>query len=251
MPCYGSTLGSHFAKSLLELTHLFRDHGISCIPHFLGNESLVTRARNSIANAFLDSDCTHLLFLDVDLEFDPKDILRMLAYSVQKNMELIGLPYSKKGIKWDTVVEAVQKGVPAEELENVTAPVAANFDMVNNSEFEVSKPVEVIHVATGLMLISRSVFNKLADAHPEWKYQLMKDEIHQLVRTTAYAFFRNGIDENTGTYLSEDYAFCNDWRALGGKTWLCPWAKTSHMGTYFYKCDIPTLGKWDLTLRKS
>lgn len=250
MPCYGNSLGSHFAKSLLELTHMLRDHGIPCLPHFLGNESLVTRARNSIANAFLDSDCTHLLFLDVDLEFNPDDILRMLSYSVHRNMELIGLPYSKKAINWDVVADAVQNGVPANELENVTAPVAANFNPLV-ADFDVNQPVEVLHVATGLMLIHRNVFLKLADAHPEWKYQLMKDEQRNLIRTTAYAFFRNGIDEHTGTYLSEDYAFCNDWRDLGGKAWLCPWAKTSHMGTYFYKCDIAAIGKWKLALKKS
>lgn len=243
-------VGSNFAKSLLLLSHLLRDYGISTQPVFLGNESLVTRARNTIANMFLDTDCTHLLFLDVDLEFDPADIIRMLGYSVKHGMELIGLPYSKKAINWDTVHEAAQKGVPADELKDLTATVAANFDFAN-AEFDSNNPVEVHHIATGLMLISRNLFVQLAAAHPEWRYQLMKDEIKNSTRTTAIAFFRNGIDEQTGVYLSEDYAFCNDWHDLGGKTWLCPWAKTRHMGTYFYPCDITALAKHDLALRKS
>ncbi len=88
---------------------------------------LETRARNTIANMFLDTDCTHLLFLDVDLEFDPADIIRMLGYSVKHGMELIGLPYSKKAINWDTVHEAAQKGVPADELKDFIGNRGSQF----------------------------------------------------------------------------------------------------------------------------
>lgn len=244
-------MSSMSSKSLLELSHLLVKHGINSVSHYLGNESLITRARNTIANAFLDSDCTHLLFIDVDLEFDPKDIVLMLSWSLKHNMELIGLPYAKKGINWAGVAEAVKAGVPVANLPKVAAYVAANFDL-SNPEFDVNKPVEVHHVATGLMLIHKNVFLKMAQAYPERKYQLMADEIKQnSLRTTAYEFFRTMIDPQTGIYLSEDYAFCADWKELGGKAWLCPWAVTAHMGTYSYQCNISLTASYGLSLMKS
>lgn len=247
IPAYGNMVGVGFTQSLLHLTVALQRYGINPLFNWIGNESLITRARNGIANAFLHSDCTHLLFLDADLTFDGDDIIKMLSYAVVQDKQIIGLPYSTKQIDWKRVEEAVQKGVPHTELQEVTARVAVNWD-VDNLEIETDKPVQVNHVATGLMLIGKKVFQQLAAAHPEWKYQLMRDEKDKAGRTTAIAFFRTGIDETSGEYLSEDYAFCNDWRELGGTIWLCPWAKTSHMGSYQFQCNIPSIARHDLKL---
>ena len=46
----------------------------------IGNESLITRARNTLVQLFMDGDYTHLLFIDADLAFDPKAVLRMLEF---------------------------------------------------------------------------------------------------------------------------------------------------------------------------
>jgi hypothetical protein len=43
------------------------------------------------------------------------------------------------------------------------------------------------------------------------------------------------IDQETGVYLSEDYAFCKRWRALGGEIWLDLQSKLNHSGSYTYR----------------
>jgi hypothetical protein len=48
------------------------------------------------------------------------------------------------------------------------------------------------------------------------------------------AYFDTVIDPESKRYLSEDYMFCQYSRAAGVKVWLCPWMKTSHMGSYFF-----------------
>ena len=51
----------------------------------LRNESLVTRARNILSAMFMESDCTHLFFIDSDIEFDSESILRALAFDKASN----------------------------------------------------------------------------------------------------------------------------------------------------------------------
>jgi hypothetical protein len=42
-------------------------------------------------------------------------------------------------------------------------------------------------------------------------------------------------------YLSEDYMFCQYWRKIGGKIWLCPWMKTQHVGTYAFTGNMQSI----------
>ena len=66
-------------------------------------------------------------------------------------------------------------------------------------------------------------------AHPELKFRA----VHTLTNETPnsdnlYALFECAIDRETGVYLSEDYAFCARWRALGGEIWLDLQSRLTH-----------------------
>jgi hypothetical protein len=50
-----------------------------------------------------------------------------------------------------------------------------------------------------------------------------------------YALFDCMIDPETGVYLSEDYAFCRRWRAIGGEIWLDLESKLTHTGSYSFR----------------
>ena len=46
-------------------------------------------------------------------------------------------------------------------------------------------------------------------------------------------------------YLSEDYWFCQKAQQAGLKTWLCPWMKTQHVGSYIFSgslADLASIG---------
>lgn len=235
VPAYGNIVTLNFASSLVLLSNRLRDFGIVHELAVIGNESLVTRGRNVLSNNFYRSTHSHLLFLDADLSFDADDILAMLFM----DKEIIGLPYSKKSLDWERTAEAIKAGVEPKDLPNISAAVVVNW--ADTKAFECDKPVEVRHLGTGLMLISRDVFTKLDAAHPEWTYNLMDDEQKKYSTKTFVAFFDTGIDPKTGWYLSEDYKFCNDWRELGGSVWMLPWAKTTHQGSYGFKCDLTAI----------
>ena len=63
--------------------------------------SLVTMGRNLCVSEFLQSDHTHLLFIDSDILFNTDLIFKML----EKNQEVLSCPYPMKLIQWDNVFD--------------------------------------------------------------------------------------------------------------------------------------------------
>ena len=55
-------------------------------------DSLVTRARNKLVTQFLESDYTHLFFVDADISFTPDDFIRI----VNVNKPIVTAPYPIK-----------------------------------------------------------------------------------------------------------------------------------------------------------
>src|SRR6056300_948863 len=78
-PMYGGQCAGIYTKSSTDLASLSLKYGVDCRFYYLFNESLITRARNYLADEFMRSDCTHLMFIDSDIGFDPTDVLAMMA----------------------------------------------------------------------------------------------------------------------------------------------------------------------------
>lgn len=249
-PMYGGMNHGLYMKACLDLQGLCMSYGIQIKFSFLFNESLITRARNYLVDEFLHrSDCTHLLFLDSDISFDPNDVIAMLAL----DKDVIGGPYPKKAIKWKSVKSAVAKNkdVDAGVLEKVAGDFV--FNPVKGTEhFSVSDPLEVLEIGTGFMLVKRDVFHKMEEAYPMIRYK--PDHVGQAHFDGSryiHAFFDTVIDSKdsiTGggsdRYLSEDYMFCQMWRKIGGSIWLCPWMRTAHIGTYHFQGDMPAVANF-------
>lgn len=238
-PLYGGMMRGEHHMACLELQELLSQKGIKHKFGYRFDESLITRARNKIAKRFLDSQATHLMIFDADITFVPKDVLRLLELSTT-HPGIIGAPYSKKGIDWERIarVSASPKQVPISSMSKFGAMPCANF---LHKEFSLVEPTEVRHFGTGYMLIPRHVFTEL-DKNPRvLSYKLGEQEVKEMgcERLTAY-FEAKVIDDE---YPSEDWYFCDRYREVGGKVWLCAWMTSVHMGTHGYPMDIRAIAE--------
>jgi hypothetical protein len=249
-PMYGGMNHGLYMKSCLDLQALCMQYGIQVKFSFLFNESLITRARNYLVDEFLNrSDCTHLLFIDSDINFNPQDVIAMLAL----DKDVIGGPYPKKAIKWRAVKSAVARNpeVDAQTLEKVAGDFV--FNPVKGTEkFNVTEPLEVLEIGTGFMMVKREVFAQFEKQYPQLRYK--PDHVGQAHFDGSryiHAYFDTIIDSadsatggGSDRYLSEDYMFCQLWRKMGGQIWLCPWMRTAHIGTYHFQGDMPAVANF-------
>lgn len=251
-PMYGGQCAGIFTKSTNDLSMLCTTHKIPMKYYFLFNESLVQRARNYIVDEFLRSDCTHLLFIDADIGFDPRDALALLALQISdpEKYDIVCGPYPKKTIAWEKVSLAAQKGIGVDnpfDLDKFTSDFVFN-PAKELTQFKLSEPVEVAEGGTGFMLITREALEKYRDAYPEYSYKpdhIRTDQFDGTREITA--FFDCVIDPESKRYLSEDYFFCQQARKAGLSVWMCPWMKLNHVGSYIFKGDMGALGQLGVT----
>jgi len=248
-PMFGGQANYMYMISLINLLTALGQKGIHSMFEIAANESLITKARNILVEGFIKSDATHMLFLDADLGFDPQDVIRM----IQADKDLIGGQYAKKKINWDVVKRVVQ-GCPDIPPHAINAVIAeSTFRPIGDQmSFRLDEPVEVESIATGMMLIRREVFTKMAAELPEIEIVSGGSETMDpktMTRVTdphrkAHAYFDVSIDPITKAYTSEDFTFCKRWRQLGGQVFLAPWTRTVHVGTYEYVCDLASIATY-------
>ena len=249
-PMYGGMNHGLYMKACLDLQGLCMQYGVQIKFSFLFNESLITRARNYLVDEFIHrSECTHMLFIDSDINFNPQDVIALLAL----DKDVAGGPYPKKAIKWKSIKRAMEKdpNIDVNVLDKLTGDYVFN-PVKGTAQFSVSEPLEVLEIGTGFMMIRRDVFAKMEAEYPEIRYK--PDHVGQAHFDGSryiHAFFDTVIDtKNSITgggsdrYLSEDYMLCQMWRKMGGSIWLCPWMRTSHIGTYHFQGDMPAVANY-------
>jgi hypothetical protein len=247
-PMYGGQNHGLYLKSCLDLQTILNKYGVESKFSFLFNESLITRARNYLVDEFLRSGFTHLLFIDADILFDPNDVLFLLAL----DKDIAGGPYPKKSINWRNIKNAIIKNpeVDPGELEKLVGDYVFN-PVAHTKQFNTQEPLEVLELGTGFMMVKREVFDKFKEAYPTKTYK--PDHAGQANFDGSryiHAYFDCIIDTKdslTGggsdRYLSEDYTFCQMARKIDMKIWLCPWFRTSHVGTYPFVGDLPAVAR--------
>lgn len=214
-PCYGGLVTDQFFLSMFRVSQTLMRHGINFRVTTLRNESLIPRARNILTAMFLESECSHLLFVDADIEFQPDDVLRALAY----DKPIMAAAYPKKTLPIQYAINFKFQDVASRQVR------------VENGA------VELLDASTGFFMIKREVIEKMMEAYPELHYR-NDSNIDEKLHKYCYALFDTMIDPQDNRYLSEDYAFCRRWQAIGGEIWLDPNTKLNHVGSYTFEGDV-------------
>lgn len=201
-PAYGRQVTLDYHISLLETVAELYGQGIAVDPQYVC-DSLITRARNILVSRFLNSDCTHFLFIDSDLGWKPEAALRLLwAMRAAPDVEAACVMYPLRAL-------------PQKFPVNLLEPFVAH---------PVVPLVEATRVPTGFLMLKRSAFERMIAAYPERAARFEEHGANQ------YAFF-DCLIEN-GDYISEDFGFSTLFRRAGGRIWVDPEPTLRHVGPH-------------------
>jgi len=239
-PCYGGQLNEPYFRSTIKLMTFFNQHQIPLAFGTIANESLVTRARNVLLAYFLNSEYTHLLFIDADIEFQVEDVLKLYYH----DRDVVVGAYPKKGVAWQRIRESMQdpaaknKQFSDKDIAAFGSDYAINFKFLDRDAKSVSVDRGVIKLhdaGTGFMMIKRDAILKMIKAYPELKYNNDVALGTNDLGDNFYALFDTMIDPIDRRYLSEDYTFCRRWQELGGDIWLDPSISLNHYGHFCFQ----------------
>jgi hypothetical protein len=169
------------------------------------NESLISRARNTLTAKFLhQKESSHLMFIDADIGWEPWHLLVLL----NRDVEMIGGLYPMK-----------------------TMPIKWVVNGFEGAEEGADGLQEVSKTGTGFLLTKRSAFEKMA-VHPAvkaYKNDIGLDPVYdQYLRT----YWDTAVRQNR--YYSEDWTACENFRDLGGRIWVDKRVLLRHSGHYVF-----------------
>jgi hypothetical protein len=222
-PMYGGMAAGIYTVSMVQLPAVFLRNRVDSLYAFTSSESLVPNARNVLTHQFLESTATHLMWIDSDIGFNAMDIVSMLI----ADRDIVCGIYPKKEVDWARVAQAVNAGVPAEELSNHAGLFAIQL-LDDSADGLVADPdglLEVAAAGTGFMLIKRGVFDTLSAVVPEYAPD----------RAPIKEYYATTTEPESGRLITEDYHFCKLARSHGYKIYAAPWVRLSHAGTYVFE----------------
>ena len=224
-PLYGGKGDCVYIETLLHIKHWSMKSNINVEFCLLTDQSSISHARNEITAEFLESDCTHLLFLDADVGFKVDPHLQQM---LDADLDFVVGTYPKKTIDWDRVVEMAKQGMSAEDIQR-----KASTQLINplTENFDYNQIVEISHAPTGLMLLKRKVFEEYRQHYGD------KGRAYSSFGMPRYNYFGTAVIPSRDSYVSEDTYFCLHHTGRGGKIYFMPWVEAVHEGHYRYKSE--------------
>jgi hypothetical protein len=166
-PCYGEMCSSNYMRSVVSLFEFAAEQKIPLGLQTIGNESLITRARNQMVFNFMELEhLTHLMFIDADISFNPVDVFKLITS--QERVSCSSLSYEGycmgQGFGAKTVEEARRNSL--DYVINLPPEIAESKEVKEKGSIDVklyNGLLEVYDAGTGFMLISRFTIQALID----------------------------------------------------------------------------------------
>lgn len=210
MPCYGGMVSDKTAKGLFNLGKELRtvgiDHGLLTI----ANESLVTKARSTIVNFYMNNTkYERILFIDADIGFTPEDVFNLLKY----DKDIVCGAYPMKGI-----------------------PLRYNYNICE-PKVEDGELIQIENIGFGFASISRRVFESIQQKYgEELKYYPSTNNSScpptEKEYNNSYHYFLE-LKKNM-SFLPEDFSFFERAKSVGYSAWLNSNIRLAHVGSHVY-----------------
>lgn len=197
-PAYGGMVHIDYLNSIIDMIRL----GLPITVMSIGNESLITRGRNTIISYFYHLErFTHLFFLDADIKIKGEDVVRLMNHG----KDVIGAKVPLKG--FDT------KGQPRYNI----------YGYYNKP----NELVEAERLGNAVMILSRKAVEALIDGAETYYREPMFGFSEE---TKMFNVFKCGAEG--GEYLSEDYWVCKRLMEKGFKIYVDLAITIGHAGTH-------------------
>ena len=223
-----SDVSIHYFKACLEFQ---KECFVRKIPVMFQvmKSSLVTQGRQLCVSGFMESNCSHMLFIDSDISFNFKMVERMINY----DKEICLVPYPIKGLDFDKIKSRIKEGSTLDPrvLGNqytMSVPDPSNVKVENGF-------IEVERGPAGCMLIKKEVIEALIKEYPEFtinQHTLIDGKL--VKRKHMYNFFDTYWNKEDKTYTGEDFYFCKLAKHAGIKMYALVDEYISHHGEFSY-----------------
>jgi hypothetical protein len=232
-PCFGGQVSSIYASSIFALQralHSMSNVGLKV--HLRDGDALITRARANLVTLFLDDPAaTHFLFVDADIGFTAQQVFRL----IESGADVVAGVYPIKRVNWDKArraLEANRPNLPAASLDYVLEMDDPDHVMVVNGF------ARVRFAGTGFLMIRRHVLERMCAHYASLQFFREHSNDALAGSPNRFALFECMIDPATGTYLSEDFAFCQRWTDMGGEIWADLDSRLDHVGPAVFHGDV-------------
>lgn len=201
VPTYDCMVSAEHLGSMVQAALILANGKHESRVATLAGCAFIDRARNKLVQTFLESDCTHLFFVDADIGFDPLSIPRIM----ESPHEIV-------------------VGIPPKRKPEVEFHIGKATNAFKDGCFECKE------APTAFMRIKRSVFEKIDAAYPELK-KTFKEGADPSENPTPY--FQCTI--KNGEFLGEDIFFCRLWAEMGNSIWIDANVDFVHRGSHPFK----------------
>lgn len=201
-------------RSLLGTKETLFHRGIPLTTYMGSGGSLVHHARSKLVHQFLQKDCTHLFWVDSDIDWEPEQFIRLLCWSMV--MPIVCAAYPVKRDPAELQISPIAVGKPVETNEYGCVPIKG--------------------AGSGFVCFQRSVIEEMSAKAPLAWFPDYPKPIPYLYRCDlSYEDIgADGIPYARG----EDMAFFADCRAAGHTVWLDPTISLGHIGPKTYRASL-------------
>ncbi len=201
-PTYDGRVHTQYAMSCVEAIIALKnaDHVVYFVPNL--SSTLLVLGRNTLIQAFMSTDSTHLMFIDHDVGFDGTAINRLL----EDDKDFVAGIY------------------PSRKAHTFIYNPIYNEDGSFISDKDKPHLIKACMVPSGFMLIKRAVIQRMLDHYAYLSYKPK----HGGGGDTGVLLFNTDVID--GEFWSEDYVFCKRATDIGIDIWIEPSINFNHAG---------------------